>query len=47
MITKIKNEIKKIIIGHDALIDSMLIGLLCDGHILIEGVPGVAKTTAG
>lgn len=46
MIKKIKNEINKIIIGHDDLIDSMLIGLISEGHLLIEGVPGVAKTTA-
>jgi len=43
---KIKNEIKKAIIGHDTLINSMLIGLVSNGHILIEGVPGIAKTTA-
>jgi len=46
MIQKIKNEIAKTIIGQDELIDSMLICLLTDGHILLEGVPGVAKTTA-
>jgi MoxR-like ATPase len=34
------------IVGQHALIDSMLIALLCDGHILIEGMPGLAKTTA-
>ena len=42
----IKQEIKKAIIGHDKLINSMLIGLITKGHILIEGVPGIAKTTA-
>jgi len=42
----IKNEIKKAIIGHNELIDSMLIALIANGHILIEGVPGIAKTTA-
>jgi len=46
MIQKIKNEIAKTIIGQVELIDSMLICLLSDGHILLEGVPGVAKTTA-
>ena len=39
-------EIKKVIIGQKHLIDSLLIGLLSDGHILIEGVPGLAKTLA-
>jgi len=45
-ITNLKNEISKHIIGHTALIERLLIGLLSDGHILIEGVPGLAKTTA-
>ena len=43
---KIKKEIKKAIIGHENLINSMLIALITKGHILIEGVPGIAKTTA-
>jgi len=46
MIEKIRYEINKMIIGHNELIDSMLIGLLSEGHVFIEGVPGVAKTTA-
>jgi MoxR-like ATPase len=41
-----KKEIQKAIIGHEKLINSMLIGLITNGHILIEGVPGIAKTTA-
>ena len=44
-ITAIKNEIKKVIVGQEEMIDSLLIGLLCEGHILLEGVPGLAKTT--
>ncbi len=40
----IKNEIGTVIIGQYKMVDLLLIGLLCDGHILIEGVPGVAKT---
>ncbi len=39
-------EINKIIVGQDRLIERLLIGLLADGHILIEGVPGLAKTLA-
>lgn len=39
-------EIGKIIVGQDVLIQRLLIGLLADGHILIEGVPGLAKTLA-
>ena len=42
----IKNEIHKILVGQEDLIDSLLIGLLSNGHILVEGVPGLAKTTA-
>jgi MoxR-like ATPase len=41
----LKNEVKKIIVGQDYVIDRILIGLLCNGHILLEGVPGLAKTT--
>ncbi|MBC7424686.1 MAG: AAA family ATPase, partial [Ferruginibacter sp.] len=40
----IRNEIGKVIIGQTKMLDLLIIGLLCDGHILIEGVPGVAKT---
>jgi len=39
-------EMKKVIVGQKHLIDSLLIGLLSDGHILLEGVPGLAKTLA-
>jgi MoxR-like ATPase len=46
MITKIRKEIHKVIVGQEALIDGMLIALLSGGHILVEGVPGIAKTTA-
>ena len=38
-------EIKKIIVGHEDIIESILIAILCNGHILLEGVPGIAKTT--
>lgn len=42
----IKQEIGKVIIGQTALVDRLLIGLFADGHLLLEGVPGVAKTLA-
>lgn len=42
----LKMEMSKVIIGQKHLIDSLLIGLLSDGHILLEGVPGLAKTLA-
>ena len=44
MISNIRTEIKKIIVGQDNMIDLMICALLADGHILVEGVPGVAKT---
>jgi MoxR-like ATPase len=40
----IRSEIGRVIVGQTYLIDRLLIALLCDGHILIEGVPGLAKT---
>ena len=46
IIDSIKNEIAKVIVGQEKLIDGLLVGLLTRGHILLEGVPGLAKTTA-
>ena len=40
----LQTEIGKVIIGQKQMIDRLLIGLLCNGHILLEGVPGLAKT---
>jgi len=45
-IGRLKKEIGKVIIGHEHIINKMIICLLCDGHILLEGVPGLAKTMA-
>ena len=39
------SELRKVIVGQDTLVERVIIGLLTDGHILIEGVPGLAKTT--
>lgn len=39
-------EIKRVIVGQDRLVERMLVGLLARGHVLLEGVPGVAKTLA-
>jgi len=44
-IDKLKKELSKAVIGQEVMIEGLLIGLLCDGHILVEGVPGLAKTT--
>ena len=40
----LKNEVKKIIVGQDYIVDRLFIGLLCNSHVLLEGVPGLAKT---
>ena len=39
-------EVKRIIVGQDQMVERMLVGLLAKGHVLLEGVPGVAKTLA-
>src|SRR5450432_130888 len=41
---KLKTEIGKVIVGQEQMIELLIAGILADGHILIEGVPGVAKT---
>ena len=40
----LRAEVSRTIVGQAYLVDRLLIALLCDGHILIEGVPGLAKT---
>ena len=46
IIENIKTEIAKVLVGQDKMVEGLLAGLLCRGHILLEGVPGLAKTTA-
>lgn len=46
IIHRLADEMKKVIFGQDKMIESLLIGLLSNGHILLEGVPGLAKTLA-
>ena len=46
IIYRLSNEINKKVIGQEKMIESLLIGLLSNGHILLEGVPGLAKTLA-
>jgi MoxR-like ATPase len=46
ILRQVMAEIEKVIVGQKNLLDRMLIGLLCDGHLLLEGLPGLAKTTA-
>src|SRR5512137_2571630 len=45
-ITRLRNEIARVIVGQQYMIDRLLVGILANGHVLIEGVPGLAKTTA-
>lgn len=44
VLDNLRAEIAKVIVGQEAVIDRLLIGLLANGHVLIEGVPGLAKT---
>lgn len=45
-VTLLKSEMEKVIVGQSKMVDRLLIGLLTRGHILLEGVPGLAKTLA-
>ena len=40
------DEVRKVIVGQEALVERLLVGLLAGGHVLLEGVPGLAKTLA-
>jgi MoxR-like ATPase len=46
MVERLLAEVRKVIVGQRYLLDRMMIGLLADGHLLLEGVPGLAKTLA-
>ena len=45
-IQSVKAEMAKVLVGQELLVDRLIVGLLCNGHILLEGVPGLAKTLA-
>ena len=45
IIKRIREEVHKVVVGQEKMIESLLVGLICQGHILLEGVPGLAKTT--
>jgi MoxR-like ATPase len=45
-LAKVREEISKVIVGQAYMVDRLLMALIADGHILIEGIPGLAKTTA-
>jgi MoxR-like ATPase len=42
----LREQIHRVVVGQEELLDGLVMGLLCNGHVLIEGVPGLAKTTA-
>ena len=44
-INRIKKEMHKVVVGQEKMVEALLVGLICQGHILLEGVPGLAKTT--
>ncbi len=44
LIFKVKEEVGKVIVGQKDAVDAFMCALLCDGHVLLEGVPGIAKT---
>ncbi len=44
-INRIKKEVHKVVVGQERMVEALLVGLICQGHILLEGVPGLAKTT--
>ncbi|MBT8046379.1 MAG: AAA family ATPase [Pontiella sp.] len=46
VLQRVRTEVAKVIIGQEDLVESMLLALLCNGHVLIEGIPGLAKTLA-
>jgi MoxR-like ATPase len=43
-LARVRREVAKAVVGQDAAVTGLLVGLLCGGHVLLEGVPGVAKT---
>src|SRR6202043_2482306 len=46
LLERVKTEVRKVLIGQDQMLERLLIALLTGGHVLLEGVPGLAKTTA-
>ena len=46
MLGRIRDEVAKVVVGQGTLVDRLLLALVADGHVLIEGIPGLAKTTA-
>ena len=45
-VARLRDRMARVIVGQQYMVDRLLVGLLANGHVLIEGVPGLAKTTA-
>ena len=45
LLLRLNGELGKVVVGQEAMVSRLLVGLLTDGHVLLEGVPGLAKTT--
>ncbi len=45
-VQKVRDEVAKVLVGQTAMVDRLLMALIADGHILLEGIPGLAKTTS-
>ena len=45
-VTRLTAQVERVIVGQTGMIEGLLVGLLCGGHVLLEGVPGLAKTMA-
>jgi len=43
-LSRLRGEVGRVVVGQDGMVEGLLIGLLCGGHVLLEGVPGLAKT---
>ncbi len=46
VISKIRKEMKKVLVGQEEIVNGLIMALISDGHVLVEGVPGIAKTLA-
>ncbi|MCP4004526.1 MAG: MoxR family ATPase [bacterium] len=46
VVQRVRKQMSRVLVGQQELVDGLLIALLCHGHVLVEGVPGLAKTTA-
>ncbi|MEO0444452.1 MAG: MoxR family ATPase [Verrucomicrobiota bacterium] len=44
LLTKLREEVSRVVVGQSTVVDRLLVAMLCGGHVLLEGVPGLAKT---